>query len=954
MGIEKRRGIVRNAVEKGMSPMRKSLMLVLSLLCLLWGNGAASAVAVHDPSIVTVYKDASGNSYPENDAAKSRTKYEYIFGTQLGGAYSKDMIDWTAFTPSFLANGAVSTDYLQVFKAAAAWSRHTTSDAVKENLWAPDVIWNKALRKWCMYYSINGDDWMSSIVLLTADKVEGPYAYAGTVVYSGMDPQSSGAGNADYQKITGSGTVAARYLDAGSKWTGTYGTSAIDPAVSYDEAGRLWMAYGSWSGGIFLLKLDESTGLRNDSWNYGYAKDTVMSGTSLRYDKYMGLHLAGGDYVSGEGSYIRYLKDPSGTGYYYLFVSMGFYSPEGGYTMRVFRSATIDGEYVDVTGDKAVFSKYVLNYGANVQYGFPILQNHRWSWWTKGEVAQGHNSVLRDEDGSGYLVYHRKFDDGTAFHNVEIHQLVYNRQGWILAAPFEHRVGYGLPTKALGIDEIVGAYGTITHNPVDYAKLATNQESPMLLKADGTVSGAYTGTWSYEYASGRHYLTLSTSAGTFSGVALEQLMNDHSARTVSFTAMNPANERALWGYRKPTTKWGTTHDYANESVTVGAADYSLAWNDTTKFIPLSVSGDFEVEYVFQESASGLQNWHNWSLILTGGTDRWFLRGDAYSLSTFTGSAVTHKTDWSGAIDFKTAYAGKLVRLLVRRTGSVIEVQAFADSVLVASSTATGCPTGSLGLMLGGEAVSLKLVKTSASKVVERERVGTVTDYGTYGIGFDVAHCTARTATGDFRLRYRFVNQHSSENQDNWTNFVVRSVTGGKTSFLRADAYATNPTGTFAYSYDWTWDKFLPLMSGATVDLTIRRMGSTVVYEAQIAAMTGSVVRYVATNTGAGTAPVSFDLTTEQGMIDLLEADTVAGTFATPPVGTGRCAASRPGLRAWARAGSLVLEAAAPGAVQIRALDGRLVRSLEYAAGRSTVEGLRPGVYLAGREPFAIP
>jgi len=41
-------------------------------------------------------------------------------------------------------------------------------------------------------------------------------------------------------------------------------------------------------------------------------------------------------------------------------------------------------------------------------------------------------------------------------------------------------------------------------------------------------------------------------------------------------------------------------------------------------------------------------------------------------------------------------------------------------------------------------------------------------------------------------------------------------------------------------------------------------------------------------------------------------------------------------------------------VQIRALDGRLVRSVEYAAGRSTVEGLRPGVYLAGREPFAIP
>jgi len=936
-----------------MAPTPLMLLILFLFSLLLCSNAAASTVAVHDPSIIIVYKDGSGNSYPENDAGKTRSKHYYVFGTQLGGAYSKDMIDWTAFTPSFLANGTVSTDYLQVFKAAATWSGHTTSDAVKGNLWAPDVIWNKVLKKWCMYYSINGDDWMSSIVLLTADKVEGPYAYAGTVVYSGMDPQSSGAGNADYQKVTGSGTVAARYLDASSKWTGTYGTSAIDPAVSYDEQGRLWMAYGSWSGGIFLLKLDENTGLRNYTWNYGFAKDTAMSGTSLRYDKYMGLHIAGGYYVSGEGSYIRYLKDPSGTGYYYLFVSMGFYSPDGGYTMRVYRSATIDGEYVDVTGDKAVFSKYVFNFGNNVQYGFPILQNYKWSWWPKGEVAQGHNSVLRDEDGNGYLVYHRKFDDGTAFHNVEVHQLVYNKQGWILAAPFEYRVGYGLPAKALGIDEIVGAYGTIIHKPVDYVNLATNQESPMLLKADGTVSGAYTGTWSYEYAAGRHYLTLTTSAGTFSGVVLEQLMNDHSSRTVSFTAMNPANELALWGYRKPTTKWGAVHDYANESVTVGAADYSLAWNDTTKFIPLSVSGDFEAEYVFKESTSGLQNWNNWSLILTGGAERWFLRGDAFSLSTFTGSTVTHKTDWNGTIDFKTAYANKQVRLLVRRTGSVIDVLAFADSVLVASSTATGCPTVNLGLMLGGDAISLKLLKTSASKVVERERVGTVTDYGTYGIGFDVAHSTARTVTGDFRLRYRFVNQHSSESQDNWTNFLVRSVTGGKISFLRADAYAMNPTGTFAFSYDWTWDKFLPFVSGATVDMTIRRAGSTIVYDAQIVAMTGSVVHYVATNTGAGTLPITFDLTTERGMIDLLEADTIAGTGGPVTVGVGASKIPEAPYRAFVHGGRLAIDAQASGSVQIRTVDGRLFKQVDYVAGRQEISGLLPGLVLVGRETFVI-
>ena len=32
--------------------------------------------------------------------------------------------------------------------------------------------------------------------------------------------------------------------------------NAIDPTVFYDADDRMWMVYGSWSGGIFLLELD--------------------------------------------------------------------------------------------------------------------------------------------------------------------------------------------------------------------------------------------------------------------------------------------------------------------------------------------------------------------------------------------------------------------------------------------------------------------------------------------------------------------------------------------------------------------------------------------------------------------------------------------------------------------------------------------------------------------------
>ena len=41
--------------------------------------------------------------------------------------------------------------------------------------------------KWCMYMSINGDNYRSVIVLLTADDIEGDWTYVGPVVYSGFE-----------------------------------------------------------------------------------------------------------------------------------------------------------------------------------------------------------------------------------------------------------------------------------------------------------------------------------------------------------------------------------------------------------------------------------------------------------------------------------------------------------------------------------------------------------------------------------------------------------------------------------------------------------------------------------------------------------------------------------------------------------------------------------------------
>ena len=75
-------------------------------------------------------------------------------------------------------------------------------------------------------------------------------------------------------------------------------------------------------------------------------------------DPYFGKKIAGGCYVSGEGSYIEHIGN-----HYYLFMSYGGLEPNGGYEMRVFRSSRPDGPYKDMNGTDAIFTSWKLNYG---------------------------------------------------------------------------------------------------------------------------------------------------------------------------------------------------------------------------------------------------------------------------------------------------------------------------------------------------------------------------------------------------------------------------------------------------------------------------------------------------------------------------------------------------------------------------------------------------------------
>lgn len=884
----------------------KKLFLALLFFA---GMAEAGSVPVHDPSVIVVYKDASGNSYPENDAAKSRTKYYYIFGTMNGAAYSRDMLDWTAFTPklsrgdtTYVTGNESKDDYYTVFKAEADYAEHTTSSDAKGNLWAPDIVWNRKLKKWCLYFSMAGEDWKSSIVMLTADNIEGPYEYKGAVIYGGMDKQTAGsAANADYAKVTGGTTIDERYYIANNgttnlgKWDGGYGSSCIDPNVFYDEDGNLWLLYGSWSGGLFLVKLDESTGLRDYGYKYGSGGAAKWSGTSLQEDPYMGIHVGGGYYVSGEGSYIQYFKDADGNGYYYLFVSYGFYSPEGGYSMRVFRSKDVKGPYTDVDGTSAIFEKFILNYWGNTDRGFPIMQNYRWSFWDEdhAEIANGHNSLLQD-DGAMYLVYHRKYNNHTGWHNVETHQLFFNKKGWIVAAPFEYHEGYGLPKRALDRRDIAGPYKVIMHNPPKNNpatwedSVAVNLEQDMQLNADGTVTGAYTGTWVYDYARGSSFVTLTLGGVVYEGVMLDQLQNDTSIRTYTFSAMNAAGTRAFWGYRLPKTKIMNETRYLGDSVKViGKKDFSTAWDAYAEFETVKVSGNFALEYEFKNNVkSSAENWNNWVLVFRNGDALWYLRADAYSLESFGGEGSvgywsSWGTDWAA---FKNAMAGANLKLRVEKDGYLVNVFAFlaggaaggGDS-LVYAVTANGTPIGDYEVLLGVDGAYLELNRIAYGVIENRTVMGRIDDGGVYNSAFNTEKSADYKVSGDFNASFHFMNfgnkpvygVFDANRANNWDNYIVRATAEGATTLLRADAYAMDNKGTFTYDFDWNWDDFVGIMRNADVVLDVSRSSDTVIYSATVTAQNGKTYRYRAVNGGASTADMMLGLTCEKSVVDLL-------------------------------------------------------------------------------------
>ena len=163
----------------------------------------------------------------------------------------------------------------------------------------------------------------------------------------------------------------------------------IDADVVRDSDGKLYMFIGS-SYGIYLIKLSDD-GLSIDS---SFTKVLIHPHTP-----------SGSNDTRLEASYCYWRN-----GYYYLFNTAGLYTSSGNYHVVVSRSASLEGPYLNESGDSLV---------EETNTGTTILSQ------SASLKSCGHNSnIVTDNDGNDWLMYHAYVGSGA------VRQLCLQRIHW--------------------------------------------------------------------------------------------------------------------------------------------------------------------------------------------------------------------------------------------------------------------------------------------------------------------------------------------------------------------------------------------------------------------------------------------------------------------------------------------------------------------------------------------
>ncbi len=510
-----------------------------------------SRVSVHDPSIAL---DKDGTTY-------------YVFGSHIEAASSTDLVNWKRFSNGYITpNNKIFGDLSKNLAKSFAWAGENDVDSKGGfSVWAPDVFWNPAYVNtdgskgaYMMYFCTTSTYCRSVISYAVSQNIEGPYEFVDTLIYSGFTRESAKDNgsqidkkytNTNIDELIADGTlkgVCDEWFSNNTTYNTSYAPNAIDPTVfedkDYATNGKLWLTYGSWSGGIFVLEVDPATGKVKYPGGESRKADTAEGSKDTRIvDPYFGTRIAGGYTVSGEGPYILYDEESD---YYYLYVSYEGLAQKQGYNMRLFRSKNPDGPYVDAKGNNAALSGKVNHNDVGVK----VMGNYRMEPYVKtAYMAPGHNSALIDpKDGQRYLFYHTRFSSNSWVHELRVHQQFLNEDGWPVTAVYENNND---KIAVCAKNDIIGEYSFVNHG-IQSDGANVNATKTIVLTADGKVTGDVSGTWSSKDAEDKTYLTITYDKATYKGVFFNQTAEGSSDKVMTFTAIGD-NNMTIFGSKAP-------------------------------------------------------------------------------------------------------------------------------------------------------------------------------------------------------------------------------------------------------------------------------------------------------------------------------------------------------------------------------------------------------------------
>jgi arabinan endo-1,5-alpha-L-arabinosidase len=313
------------------------------LLAMLVSGGTlaqSNQIIVHDPVAIE-----SDGSY-------------YIFNTGRGIANwkSTDLVNWQFLKP--------------VFDKSPEWAKKEVP-RFDGNIWAPDISFHNG--KYYLYYSISSFASNRSCI--------------GVATNTTLNPDDPAFKWEDHGKIVES--VPGR-----DNW------NAIDPNLCFDEAGKPWLVFGSFWGGLKIVKLSDDllTIAVPQEWHTlaSRERDPLLDETDP------GNAAIEAPFIFKKGDY------------YYLFVSFDLCcrGANSTYNVRVGRSEKLIGPYIDKDGISMLRGGGTLIVGGDENY-----------------FAKGHNSVYTF-NGTDYMLLHGYEKKSNGSPKLLKYKLGWDTNGW--------------------------------------------------------------------------------------------------------------------------------------------------------------------------------------------------------------------------------------------------------------------------------------------------------------------------------------------------------------------------------------------------------------------------------------------------------------------------------------------------------------------------------------------